>query len=173
MKGIFPSATALSVLTVAFLAGPVLRAQEKGPAKIKASAIRVEMVQSDEIKLPAEFQVALYEDLIEQLQKKSGFQHVYREGSRSSVEVPDLIVLHGTVRGFKQGSERARQVTTVTGATSIDIHCQFSDKDGKPLLERDVKGKVRFMGGNLRATYDFAKKAAKVVRENFSPSAGT
>jgi hypothetical protein len=47
------------------------------------------------------------------------------------------------------------------------IHCQFVDKSGKVVLERDITGKVRFMGGNLRATYDFAKKGAKVVQENF------
>lgn len=173
MKGIFEAAAALSALTAAFLTGPILYAQEKPPAKIKASAIGVEMVQSEEVKLPAEFQVSLYEDLIQQLQKKGGFQHVYREGSRSSAEASDLIVLHSTVRGFKKGSEMTRQVTTVAGATSITIHCQFSDKDGKSLLERDIEGKVRFFGGNLRATYDFAKKAARVARENFSPSAGT
>jgi hypothetical protein len=36
------------------------------------------------------------------------------------------------------------------------------------LLERDIKGNVRFFGGNLKATYDFAKKAATLTRENFS-----
>jgi hypothetical protein len=61
----------------------------------------------------------------------------------------------------------AHQVTT-----SVSIHCEFADQDGKPLLPRDIKGKVWFLGGNLRATYDFAKKAAGVAHENFSP-AGT
>jgi hypothetical protein len=62
----------------------------------------------------------------------------------------------------------ARNVTTVAGKTSIDIHCQFTDKDGKSILERDVNGKVRFLGGNLRATLDFAKKGAKLARDNFA-----
>jgi hypothetical protein len=66
-----------------------------------------------------------------------------------------------------------RQVTTVAGATSITIHCVFSDKEGKSLLESDVKGKVRFFGGNLRATYDFAKKTARIAHDNFSPIKGT
>ncbi len=79
------------------------------PAKINASAITVMMIQSDEIKLPAEFQVSLYENLIRQLQKKGGFQHVYREGDRNSAGAPNGIVLHSTVRGFKQGSEMARR----------------------------------------------------------------
>ena len=164
---------ALFLSGVVLFAGPLLRAQERQPAKIKASAIKVEMIQSEEVKLPAEFQVSLYENLIQQLQKKGGFRRVYRDGDRTSADVSDLIVLRSTVRGFKQGSERARQVTTVAGASSINVHSQFTDKDGKPLLERDIKGKVWFFGGNLKATYDFAKKAASVAHENFSPAAGT
>jgi hypothetical protein len=149
--------------------------QEHGgqPAKINASAMTVMMIQSDEVKLPAEFQVSLYENLIQQMQKSSGFRRVYREGDRSSSDAANRVVLHSEVRGFKKGSEMARDVTTVAGATSIIVHCEFTDKDGQLLLARDVKGKVQFFGGNLRATYDFAKKAASVAHQNFSPAAGT
>jgi hypothetical protein len=143
------------------------------PAKISASAITVMMIQSDEIKLPAEFQVSLYENLIQQLQKKGGFRHVYREGDRNSAGAANAIVLHSTVRGFKQGSEMARQVTTVAGATSIRVHCEFTDTSGQLLLARDINGNVRIFGGNLKATYDFAKKAASVAHENVTPVAGT
>jgi len=80
------------------------------------------------------------------------------------------VVPHSTVRGFKKGSEMARNVTTVAGKTQIDVHCQFTDKDGKSVLERDLNGKVRFFGGNLRATLDFAKKGAKLAHDNFVAS---
>lgn len=169
------AAFALSLVSGAALllsASPVC-GQEKPKAKMKASALQVQMIHSDEVKLPAEFQIALYEDLMQQLQKTGDFERVYRDGDRSAATIPDLVVLRSTVLGFKKGSEMARQVTTVAGATSIKVHCTFSDKDGKPLLERDINGKVRFLGGNLRATYDFAKKAAKVAHENFSPSGAT
>jgi len=136
--------------------------------KISASAIQVEMIQSNEIKLPAEFQIALYENLVHQIEKQRTFQHVYRDGDRTAASAPDLVVLHSTVQGFKAGSERARQVTTVAGATSITVHCQFTGPDAKPLLARDVSGKVRFFGGNLRATYDFAKKATHVADGSFA-----
>jgi hypothetical protein len=138
------------------------------PVRIKASAIQVDMIHSDEIKLPAEFQVSMYEDLIRQLEKKGGLAHVYREGDRSATSSPGLVILRSNVTGFKEGSQRKREVTTVAGATSIKIHCVFSDQDGKTLLEADVTGKVRFFGGNLRATYDFAKATTKIVHENFS-----
>ena len=155
-----------------FLSASPLLAQKNQPVKIKASAIQVVMIQSDEVPVPAEFQVALYENLIRQLEKK-GFQHVYRDGDRNAASVTDLVILHSTVRAFKPGSERAREVTTVAGTTSITVHCQFKRPDGTLILERDINGKVRFLGGNLRATYDFAKKAAHVAQEDFSTNAGT
>src|SRR5208282_1251328 len=155
MKRILASAAPVWLLILAFVAAPVARAATGKPTKIKASAIEVMMVESDEIKLPAEFQISLYENLIQQLQQKGGFQHVYRDGDRNAASVPDLVILHSTVHGFKKGSEMARQVTTVSGATSVNIQCSFTDKDGKPLLEQEIQGKVRFFGGNLRATFDF------------------
>jgi hypothetical protein len=159
------------LVSVLFLVAYPLLAEKKRSPKIKAAAIQVVMVQSDEIKLPAEFQVALYENLVRQLEK-SGFTHVYRDDDRKTANVADLVVLHSIVRGFKAGSERARQVTTFAGATSITVHCSFTTRDGQVLLERDVNGKVRFFGGNLRATHDFAKKASQVAQQNFSASSG-
>jgi hypothetical protein len=151
------------------LAGVGALAQDKPkPVKIKASAIQVDMIHSDEIKLPAEFQVSMYEDLIRQMEKKGGFAHVYREGHRNAASATDLVILRSNVTGFKEGSQRKREVTTVAGETEIKIHCVFSDKDGKTLMEADVTGKVRFFGGNLRATYDFAKATTKIARANFS-----
>ena len=168
MKRLLTLGIWLCAVALLFVACPVF-AQKNQPTRIKAGAIQVVMIQSDEVSLPAEFQVALYENLIRQLERQ-GFQHVYRDGDRNAVGVTDLVVLHGTVLGFKAGSERARQVTTVSGATSITVHCQFSRQDGTSLLERDVNGKVRFFGGNLKATYDFAKKAARAAHESFSLS---
>jgi hypothetical protein len=136
-----------------------VQAQTTTPQAMKASAIQVMMIHSDEIKLPAEFQVALYEDLIQQLRKQGGFQHVYREGDRDAASATDIVVIHSTVRGFKKGSEMERNVTTVAGKTSVNVHCQFTDKDGKTVLVHDLNGKVMFFGANLRATLDFAKKS--------------
>ena len=160
----------LTLVALAFAARP-LSAGPAHPVKAKASAIQVEMIRSDEIKLPAEFQISLYENLVRQLEKQGGFEHVYRDGDRRAKDAPDLVVLHSTVRGFKEGSERARRVTTVAGATSITIHCEFKNTDGKVVLEQDVNGKVWFFGGNLRATYDFAKKTARAAHDSFNPSA--
>ena len=160
------------VVLILAMSGSAIRGQStRGSAKkMKAAAIQVMMIESSEIKLPAEFQVALYEDLIVQLEKKSGLT-AYREGDRNANTAADLVILHATVTGFKEGSERKRQVTTVAGATSITVHCTFTDASGKTLLEQDIQGKVRFFGANLRATYDFAKKTAQLAHDHFSPNA--
>jgi len=148
---------------------PILQPQDRKRAKINASAITVMMIQSDEVNLPAEFQVSLYENLIQQLQKKSGFRRVYREGDGNSADAPNRIVLHSTVRGFKKGSEMARQVTTVAGATSISVHCEFTDKDGQLLLARDVKGKVQFFGKIISSFKISAEEGSECrTREFFS-----
>jgi hypothetical protein len=167
MRTHFRNALAGFVLLTLSFAGQ-LRAEAKQPAKMKASAIEVKMIPSDELTLPPEFQVSLYENLIEQLRKRAVFPQVYRDGDRNAANVPDLITLECTVVKFKKGNETLREVTTIAGTTSMTLRCEFTDKDGKSLLVRDVAGKVRFFGGNLKATYDFAKKAAKVADENFS-----
>jgi len=161
------TATLLWTLIAGLSAAPLLCAQANPVAKSPSSAIEVEMIQSGEINLPAEFQVALYENLVQQLQKEGGFSQVYRDGARNAIDAPDLVILHTAVTGFKKGSELERNVTTVGGATSITVHCKFTDKEGRVLLERDIDGKVRFFGDNLKATNDFAKKAAKVASEHF------
>jgi hypothetical protein len=87
--------------------------------------------------------------LIHQLEKQ-GFSAVYRPGDRNAATVDDRVVLHSIVRGLKRGSETERKVTTVAGATSITVHCQFTRPDGTPVLERDIAVNVRFFGANLQ-----------------------
>jgi hypothetical protein len=161
------TATLLWTLIAGLSAAPLLYAQAGPAAKSPPSAIEVEMIQPGEIDLPAEFQVALYENLVQQLQREGGFSQVYRDGDRNATDASGLVILHTVVTGFKKGSELERNVTTIGGATSITVHCKFTDKEGKVLLERDIDGKVRLFGDNLKATNDFAKKAAKVATQHF------
>ena len=157
----------LPLALVLHFTGSTALAQDKAQAKIQASSIQILLVQSDEVKLPIAFQLALYENLIEQVQKANKFSHVYRDGDKAAADAADLVVLHSNVYGFKQGSEEKRQVTTVAGATQIKVHCTFTDKAGKSELDKDVTGNVRFIGGNLRATFDFAKKVTEIITTNF------
>ena len=71
------------------------------------------------------------------------------------------------VEGFKQGSQKQREVTTVAGATTIKTNVQLVTRDGRTVVNRQVEGKVRFFGENLNATGDFAKKTAEMMRLAF------
>jgi hypothetical protein len=44
---------------------------------------------------------------------------------------------------------------------------QVVTRDGRTVVDREVEGKVRFFGENLRATKDFAKKVAEVIKLTF------
>jgi len=140
------------------------------PKPIHASALQIQLIQAEDVKLPAEFQMAMYEHVVEEVDKTHRFAHVYRDGDRDAANAPDLVTLKCTVTGFKQGSAEKRQVTTVAGKTSVTVHLVFTDKNGQTLFENGVEGKVRFLGENLRATFDFGKKVAAVVRQDFTPA---
>ena len=136
--------------------------------KLSASAIQIERAEpSTDLVIPEDFRAATYENVILQVEKTKKFQHVYRSGDRTAADVPDLVIMRLVPQTYKAGSQKEREVTTVAGATSIKINLIFSDKSGKVLMEREIEGKVRFFGENLRATYDLAKKVAAVVAESF------
>jgi hypothetical protein len=156
----------------ALLMGASLLAQP-GPAakqtqKLTASAIQLErIVPPEDLLIPEDTRVSMYENVILQLIKTKKFQHVYRSGDRNATDAPDLVILHLIPEAFKKGSQKEREVTTVAGTTSIKVKVQFTSRQGKVLLEKDVEGKVRFYGENLRATYDLAKKVSALVNESF------
>lgn len=135
--------------------------------KFSSSSIQIQPMDSGDVVMPAEFRVAVYENLITQIQKTGKFQHVYRSGDKDASAAPDLVTLRMTAEAFKKGSQKKREVTTVAGSSSITLKVQITDHAGQTLVDRDVQGKVRFFGENLRVTYDFSKKVAGIVRDSF------
>lgn len=136
--------------------------------KLTASAVQLERIlPPQDLLIPEDTRVSMYENVILQLIKTKKFQHVYRSGDRTAADAPDLVVLHLIPEAFKPGSQKEREVITIAGATSIKVKVQFTSREDKVLLEKDVVGKVRFYGENMRATYDLAKKVAALVNESF------
>jgi hypothetical protein len=166
--------SAALLLAISVLAQPWLLARPK-PApqqtkKLSASAIQLErsgLTTESDLVIPEDTRISTYENLIIQLNKTRKFEQVFRSGDRNAVTVPDLVILRLFPEAFTPGSQKLREVTTVAGATSIKVKVQFSSRDGKILLEKEVQGKVRFYGENLRATSDLAKKVAAVVNKTF------
>ena len=143
-----------------------IRAAEP-PKKLSASAIQILLVETHEVEIPAEFRYAMYEHIVEQVRKSGTFQKVFRGGDRAADAVPDLVTLHTTVEKFTEGSQTKREVTTVGGATKVDVSATLTTRDGRTVVDQKVSGKVRFFGENLAATNDLAKRIAKLLKENF------
>jgi hypothetical protein len=162
---------AVSVVASILIAGSLLaqpRPVDTGTGqKLSSSSIQIQPVDPGDVPLPAEFSVAVYENLITQIGKTGKFQHVYRSGDKDAANAPDLVTLRMTAQSFKKGSQKKREVTTVAGSSSIILKVHITDHTGQTLVDRDVQGKVRFFGGNLNVTYDFSKKVAAIVRDQF------
>ena len=107
--------------------------------------------------------MAIYERLIEKLRADGEFQKIFRSGDKDAKGAPDLVVLRTTVSRFKQGNQLQRELTTVTGGTTVDVTTTVTAPDGKVVLTNDLSGKVRFFGENLGVTNDMAKRIAKMV----------
>jgi hypothetical protein len=132
-------------------------------------SVQVDTVDAGDVNLEPAFRVATYENLLEELPKTKRFKQVFRSGDRNASEVPDLLILKTTVQKYSAGSETTRAVTTVAGATKLQVRSQLCTRDGKVISEWVVDGNVRFFGGNLRATHNLAKNVAKKIKSSALP----
>lgn len=149
-----------------FAAAVMLSAQTAKP-KLSASAIQIAMVEAGDSQIPAEFRFAVYERLVERVRASGAFQKVYRTGDHAADGVTDLVTLHTKVEGFKEGSQTKRELTTVFGATQVDVTASVTARDGHVLMDQKVTGRVRFFGENLGVTNDLAKRITKLVGQTF------
>jgi hypothetical protein len=141
-------------------------AQKTASQRLPASAIQIEPVEAGDIQIPAEFRSAIYEFLVERVRAAGAFSQVFRSGDRAAGSIPHLVTLRTTVDKFKEGSQMKREITTVLGATTIDVSASVNARDGRTLLDSRIHGKVRFFGENLGVTNDLAKRIAKLLRKN-------
>jgi hypothetical protein len=128
-------------------------------------SVQVDQVDHGNMDLAYSFQIAIYENLVEELNKTKRFQQVFRDGDLKASEVPNLLVLKTAVEKYTPGSETRRAVTTVSGATKLTVRSQLLTREGKVVLERTVNGNVHFFGSNLRATHNLARNIAKTIKQ--------
>jgi len=162
------------IMAVIFAIPCQLSAQAKSsPVDKKSGAaqwsVQVDKINPSDINLEPAFQVAIYENLLDELAKTKLFKQVLRSGDRNAKDIPDLLLLKTTVQKYSAGSETKRAVTTVGGATKLNVLSQLCAPDGKVVLELTVEGDVHFFGSNLRATHNLAKNVAKKIKESTLP----
>lgn len=154
----------LAVLACSMLAGSgSVWAQQAVPPKLSAPAIQIAMVEIGAIPIPAEFRFAVYERLMQRMRESGMFQKVYRMGDHTADGIPDLVTLHTKVDAFKEGSQTKRELTTVFGATKVDVTAWVTARDGHTIMTQNLTGRVRFFGENLGVTNDLAKRITKLV----------
>ena len=129
-------------------------------------SVQVERIDPEHLDLAHSFRVAIYENLLEELNKTRQFKQVLRQGDSKASEIPDLLTLKTTVVKYTPGSETRRAVTTVNGATKLTVRSQLVTRDGRIVLESTVNGNVRFFGSNLRATHNLARNIAKAIKQS-------
>lgn len=129
-------------------------------------SLQVERIDPGHLNLAHSFQVVVYENLLEELNKTKRFKQVVREGDSKASEIPDLLILKTMVVKYTPGSETQRAVTTVSGAPKLMVRSQLITRDGKIVLDRTVQGNVRFFGSNLRATHNLARNIAKATQQS-------
>jgi hypothetical protein len=148
------AAVTIAVALSGRLAGQTAAVKSSGESKGSGTqwSVQVERIDPGDLDLAHSFQVAIYENLLEELNKTKRFKYVLREGDSNASGIPDLLILKTMVVKYTPGSETQRAVTTVSGATKLTVRSQLITRDGKIVLDRTVQGNVRFFGSNLRAT---------------------
>ena len=168
----FPAVAVVAVAMLLFMTRPSQLPAQTAAAKSAGArqwSVQVDKVDPGEVNLASSFQVAIYENLLDELGKTKSFQQVFRSGDRNATNVSDLLILKTTVQKYTPGSETRRAVTTVSGATKLNVRTQLCTRDGRVVLERVVDGNVRFLGSNLRATHNLARNVAKTIKESSLP----
>jgi hypothetical protein len=162
------AAVTIAVALSGQLAGQTAAVKSSGESSGSGTqwSVQVQRIDPADLGLAHSFQVAIYENLLEELNKTKRFKCVLREGDSNASAIPDLLILKTMVVKYTAGSETQRAVTTVSGATKLTVRSQLMTRDGKIVLDRTVQGNVLFFGSNLRATHNLARNIAKVIKES-------
>ncbi len=96
-------------------------------------SVQVDKVGPGDVNLAPSFQIAIYESLLDELNKTKRFKQVLRDGDRHANDVSDLLILKTTVQKYTAGNETQRAVTTVSGATKLTVRSQLCTRQSAPV----------------------------------------
>src|SRR5258708_28715299 len=129
-------------------------------------SVEVDRVDPGDVGLDPSFGAAIYENLLEELTKTEQFKQLFRSGDRNANDVPSLLILKTTVQKYTPGSETRRAVTTVNGATKLNVRIQLVTRASHVVLDNVVDGNVRFIAGNLRATHNLTHNVTATLKRS-------
>ena len=139
------------------------------PGEVQQWSIQVDKVDPADVTIERSFTAAIYENLVQELAKTKQFKQVFRSGDRNAKEIPRLLILSTTMQAYTPGSETRRAVTTLSGATKLNVRVQLFTREGHLVQEHVVTGSVRFIGSNSRATHNLAHSVAATLKKSSLP----
>jgi len=145
---------------------PASKSSDGNGTSAARRSVQVNQVDPGNLDLAYSFQIAIYENLVEELNKTKQFQQVFLDGDRRAGGFPNLLVLKTTVERYTPGNETRRAVTTISGATKLTVRSELLTREGRVVFERTVNGDIRFFGSNLRATHNLAHNIAKTIKQS-------
>src|SRR5208282_4097240 len=92
-------------------------------------SVQVDRVNPGDLEVAYAFQVAIYENLLKELNKTKQFKQVFRDGDRKANEVPNLLVMKTTVETYTPGSETRRSLLRQQFAGYSQLGPQYSQSD--------------------------------------------
>lgn len=119
-----------------------------------------------EADVPAAYRAAVYEHIINRLQKVQGVSHVYRAGESNTQPVCPQFTIAISVVSFKPGNQVARASMGPIGffakTTQMVFNATITDASGRLNKTEPLKAKVRGESESLTIADGVAKRLAKL-----------
>jgi hypothetical protein len=130
-------------------------------------SILVAPIDSQDVDVPAEYRLLIYERLITDLQHKLVDYAVYRSGDPAAGPGCTALTLHFTVTEFKKGDEAERGTVGMfglfIGTTSISYRLTLDGSHGAILLDKTLQGSRRGDHESLTLADMIATRTSKKV----------
>jgi hypothetical protein len=136
-----------------------INCDEASPSK----TLLIATVDDNGQKLPAEYRVLLYEQLIAEVQKSYAVGTVLRVGDLAANCAS--ATLHVSVSGFKKGNEKLRSSTgpigLFVGGTSVAVSTRLFDRYGIVVFEKSLKSSQHGDSDSLGVAREVAQSVSK------------
>jgi hypothetical protein len=129
----------------------------------KPTTLLVAAIGENDLALPAEYRVLLYEQLVMELRKSYGGGTVLRMGDQAAA--CPAKTLHISVSAFKKGNQKLRSSTGpigfFVGGTSVAFSVQLTDNTGAVVFEKRLKSSKHGDSDSLGVARDVAQSISK------------